>query len=377
MIRRIWMIVWKEFLQIRRDPRMLGVTVILPIFMVILYGYAINLDVRHLRLGILDNDRTTSSRQLLEGFTHNEYFLRFCDFSHHGEIEPALVSGLVKAVLIIPRGFSETLTSNREATVQILIDGSDSTTANTAIGYVHGILAEQSARVTLAAVQRVGSVRQDGVIPIENRFRNLYNPELRSANFIIPGLIAVILMMLSALLTSVTVVRERERGTIEQLIVSPVTSFELMIGKLIPYVLIAYGDVVLVVMTSVFLFAVPLKGNLFLLFALSGVFLTAALGVGLFISVKAPNQQIANMGAMVGTQLPAVLLSGFMFPITSMPESIRWVTNLIPATHFISILRGLFLKGNDLAILQRPTLILLGFAFLLVTLSALSFKKRL
>ncbi|HNV70421.1 MAG TPA: ABC transporter permease, partial [Candidatus Ozemobacteraceae bacterium] len=232
MIRRVWMIVWKEFLQIGRDPRMLGVTVILPIFMVVLYGYAINLDVRHLKLAILDEDRTGASRELLAAMTHNEYFLPVRDLSHRREIEPILLSGEAKVVIVIPRGYAESLAANQATDIQLLIDGTDSTSANTGIGYVNAIIREQSARLTLAAVRRVGSIRPDGVVPIENRFRNWYNPELRSANFIIPGLIAVILMMLSALLTSVTVVRERERGTIEQLIVSPLTAFELMVGKL-------------------------------------------------------------------------------------------------------------------------------------------------
>lgn len=376
MLQRLLTIAWKEFKQIGRDRRMLGITIILPVFMVILYGYAINLDVKHLRIGIIDHDRTSASRRLIEGFANSEYFTITAFLETDREIDDALLHERVRGVLVIPARYGRDLARHRTVAVQFVIDGSDSSSTNTALGYVGGLLGQMSADLGLAAVRR-GGIRRKELLPIENRFRNWYNPELRSANFIIPGLIAVVLMMLSALLTSVTIVREKERGTFESLIATPVTSFELVMGKLLPYVVISYGDVVLILLTSHLFFAVPFRGNLGVLFLLSGVFLACALGLGLLISARAPTQQIANMGAMIGTQLPAVLLSGFMFPITSMPEAFQWVPQLIPASHFIVILRGLFLKGSSLADLHSPTLALATFGTLVILLSARSFQKKL
>lgn len=376
MLLRLAMVAWKEFIQIGRDRRMLGVSVVLPVFMVMLYGYAINLDVKHLRIGILDHDRTDASRALIEAFANTEYFSVTDRFAADREIEPALITERVRGALVIPRGFGRDLARRRTVPVQFIIDGSDSTSASTVVGYVSTLLAGYSNTLAVQAVRRAGVGRRD-FLPIDNRFRNWYNPELRSNNFIVPGLIAVVLMMLSALLTSVTIVREKERGSFENLIVSPVTAFELVLGKLLPYVVIAFGDVLLVLLTSHFLFAIPFRGSLAVLFLLSGVFLTAALGIGLLISAKAPTQQMANMAAMVGTQLPAVLLSGFMFPITSIPESIQWIPTFIPATHFIRILRSLFLKGSPLSDLLLPAGILLGFGLVMIVASARSFKKKL
>ncbi|MBF0542820.1 MAG: ABC transporter permease [Candidatus Riflebacteria bacterium] len=376
MLLRLLMISWKEFKQISRDPRMLGITIILPVFMVALYGYGINLDVKHIRIGILDHDRSATSRRLIEAFAHTEYFSIVTFLERDCDIDSAIFEEAVRGVLVIPIHYGRDISRHRSVPVQFVIDGSDSSSANTALGYVKGLLGRISSDFGLETVRRFG-IRRKQLMPIENRDRYWYNPELRSANFIVPGLIAVVLMMLSALLTSVTIVREKERGTFESIIGTPVTSFELVIGKLVPYVLISYGDVLLILLISHLFFAVPFRGNLGVLFLLSGVFLSCALGVGLLISARAPSQQIANMGAMVGTQLPAVLLSGFMFPITSMPERLQWIPQLIPASHFIVILRGLFLKGSSLSSLMPQTIALLLFGIAMIVLSAKSFKKKL
>ncbi len=373
---RLAMIAWKEFKQIGRDRRMLGVTIVLPVFMVLLYGYGINLDVKHVRIAILDQDRSAASRRVIEAFGNSEYFNVVTFLESTREIDPVILGDVAKGVLVIPHRYGRDLARRRSVAVQFVIDGADSTTANTTLGYITGLLGQLSNEAGLETVRRAG-VRRKELLPIENRFRNWYNPELRSANFIIPGLIAVVLMMLSALLTSVTIVREKERGTFESLIGTPVTAFELVLGKLLPYIVISYGDVVLILITSQVFFAVPFRGSLGVLFLLSGVFLVCALGIGLLISSRAPTQQIANMAAMVGTQLPAVLLSGFMFPITSMPEALQWVPQLIPASHFIVILRGLFLKGSGLAALAAPTAALVLFGSLVLIASARSFRKKL
>jgi len=262
--------------------------------------------------------------------------------------------------------------------VQLIIDGSDSTVASTALGYTSAIIQQQSAKISLEALQRAGlPASGSSLLPVDYRVRYWYNPELKSTNFIIPGLIAVILMMLSALLTSATVVRERERGTIESLVVSPVMPFELMLGKLIPYVIIAFFDVLLVIVAGRLLFHVPLLGSPALVLVLSGVFLTAALGIGLLISVTANNQQVAMVMAMVGTQLPAILLSGFVFPIASMPKVVQWISALIPASHFIKILRAIFLKGSGFGLIWKPSLLLLVFGLAMLALSSARFKKKL
>ncbi|HEX2951802.1 MAG TPA: ABC transporter permease [Armatimonadota bacterium] len=371
MILRTWMMIWKEFKQISRDPRMLAVAVLLPVFMLLLYGYAINLDVRHVRMAVYDQDHSQQSREMINAFSCSGYFdiVGYLDNDH--DIAPELDDSKAKMVLVIPVTFSHDLADGRRAQVQVLVDGSDSTTASTAIGYATMIIQQQSLKIALSAGQ-VGATQ-----PIDHRSRFWYNPELKSTNFIIPGLIAVILMMLSALLTSVTVVRERERGTIEQLIVSPVKPIEIMLGKLIPYVLIAFCDVILVLIVSTLIFHIPLIGSPLLVLALSAIFVIAALGIGLLISTVAPNQQVAMLVAIMATQLPTVLLSGFMFPISSMPRAIQVLTNIIPAAHFIRILRAIFLKGSGFMMLWKPSLLLLLIGLLMLVLSSVRFRKKL
>lgn len=373
MLLRTWMITWKEFKQISRDPRMLTVVILIPLFMLLLYGYAINLDVTHLRLAVYDQDRSRQSREVIAAFTRSGYYTQTAVLFSHRDVAARLDNGSAQLVLSIPPTFSADLANGRTATVQLLIDGSDSTVASTAIGYATQIIQEQSMRMAVAAIPGAPVAMR----PIELRSSYRYNPELRSTDYIVPALIAVILMMLSALLTSVTVVRERERGTIEQLLVSPVRPIELMLGKLIPYVVIAFGDVLLVMLAGALVFHVPLRGSLPLALLLSAIFVTAALGIGMFISTVARNQQTAMIAAMLTTQLPTVLLSGFMFPISSMPKVIQLLTNIIPASHFIRIMRGIFLKGNGLDLLWKPSLLLLAIAVAMLLLSAGRFKKSL
>ncbi|HEY3377614.1 MAG TPA: ABC transporter permease, partial [Armatimonadota bacterium] len=296
---RTRMMIWKEFRQISRDVRMMIVVVMLPIFMLLLYGYAINLDVKHVRMAVYDLDHSAQSRDLIGAFTHSGYFDIVGYLSDEHDVARTLDAGGAKMVLVIPPTFSADLADGRIAPVQVLVDGSDSTSATTAIGYTGTILQEQSQKIVMAALP----IARGATLPIDSRLRIWYNPELKSANFIIPGLIAVILTMLAALLTSVTVVRERERGTIEQLIVSPLQPIEIMLGKLIPYVIIAFGDVLLVMLVSKLVFQIPLVGSAALVLVLSGIFVTAALGIGLLISTVAPTQQVAMTGAMMGTQL--------------------------------------------------------------------------
>src|SRR5574340_847217 len=232
MLLRIWMIVWKEFVQIFRDPRTLAIVVVLPVLLLVIYGYAINLDVDQIWLCVYDQDRSRPSRELIEGFTSGGYFRLVHYAEGYDEATHTLDDGVAKVALIIPPTYAQDLAAGREAQVQLVVDGSDSTTASTAIGYVNAIMEQQSTRVTVEALARQG-LNLRAVAPLDARVRSWYNPELRSANYIVPGLIAIILMLLSALLTSMTIVREKERGTLEQLIVSPLLPGELMLGKVI------------------------------------------------------------------------------------------------------------------------------------------------
>jgi len=376
MLQRIKMVAWKEFIHILRDIRSLAVVIVLPILMVVLYGYAINTDVRHLPLAIIDLDHSAPSRDLMGAFLHGEYFDVAVYSGDYAGLDAVMDRGRAVIALVIPAGYAQDLSAGRQAQVQVIADGSDSTTATTAIAYATATIQQQSAGLAAAAVLRHGT--GTGIAPpVEMRQRFWYNPELKSVNFIVPGLIAVILMMLSALLTSMTVVRERERGTIEQLIVSPVMPRELIIGKLIPYILISFLDVILVIAAGRLIFNVPLNGSPGLVLALSAVFLTASLGIGLLISVSSGSQQTAMTVAMMATMLPSVLLSGFAFPVKAMPVVIQWLTSIVPARYFLTIIRSIFLKGMGIGQLWQPALFLLLFGAGILWLSSLRFKKKL
>lgn len=377
MWRRIAMVAWKESLQIVRDWRTLTVVLVMPVLMLAIYGYAISFDVKHLPLAIQDDDRTAASRALVASFSGSPYYEIRAWPVTPGESTLLLEDGSVKMVLTIPRGYADDLSAGRTGRVGLLVDGADSTTASSGIAYAEAIIQEHSAVVTMAAVARKGISVTEDFVPVEVRSRHWYNPEQRSANYIVPGLLAVIMMMMAAFLTSLTVVREKERGTIEQLVVSPLRPVELMLGKLVPYVVIPYLDVILIIGAGRLLFGVPVAGSKPLLFLMTGIFLTASLGIGLLISVVSPTQQTAMTFAMLLAMLPSFLLSGFVFPISAMPPAVRAMTLIIPARHFIVIVRGIFLKGVGTEVLWKPAAILLCFGLLVLGLSSLKFRKKL
>ena len=376
MLLRIYAVARKEIIQILRDPRTLAVVLVLPFVMLTLYGYAIKTDVKHLRTAVLDLDHTSRARDFLRAFENSEYFdlVRYLD--KPDEIDAMLDRGTAKLAVVIPPHFARDLAQGKTVQVQVIVDGSDPANASIGLAYVAGVVNGYSGNLTLAAAERAGIPRGVVTPPLDVEPRVWYNPDLKSTNFIVPGLMAVILMMLSALLTSMTIVRERERGTLEQIVVSPIMPAELMIGKILPYVLIAFLDVVLVLVAGQLLFHVPLRGSAALLLGLSTFYLLAALGLGLLISTVADSQQSAMVMAMMGTQLPAMLLSGFVFPVLNMPKAIQVLTYLIPARFFLVIIRSIFLKGLGIAYLWRPALYLLVFGVALLTLATLRFKKR-
>lgn len=372
MTGRIRPVIKKEFRQIARDPRTLVMLLILPAFLLIMYGYALNFDVKHIPLAVLDQDQSRESRDFIRLFLQTEYF----DLNHTvaapTEVDRLLDEGKVSVVLVIPYGFSRHLLAGREAAVQVLLDGEEAGAAGTAVGYVNAIFRNYSAGLALQAEERSG--RRTIAQPVDFRPRVWYNPELRSAKFLVPGLMAFVLMITVVISTSFSVVRERERGTMEQLIVSPLRPSELIIGKTIPYILISLVSSHLVLMFGYILFDVGIKGNYFLLLAAMLFFLTSGLGLGLLISTVARSQQVAFMIAVISTMLPTFVLSGFVFPIRNMPEIIQVITYLIPARYFLIIMRGIMLKGVGFPAVWENLLVLLGFSIL--TVAASSFRMR-
>ncbi|MGA1874814.1 MAG: ABC transporter permease [bacterium] len=374
-LHRLWAMARKEFLHIIRDPRSLGMGIAIPLLMLILYGYALTLDVDKVPAVIWDQSQSPTSRELISRFHGSRYFSIRGYASSYGELEQAIDTRQALIALIIPPDLAGRIKSGRPASVQLIADGSDSNTATMAIGYAETIIRIYSEEVTLEQIRRAGgqSLRQ----PIELRPRVWFNADLESRNYIIPGLIAVIMMVIAALLTSLTVAREWENGTMEQLISTPIKSQELILGKLIPYFTIGLFDVFLAVAMGKVLFEVPLRGSAALLFIMTAVFLVGTLSMGLLISVVAKNQLVANQMAMVMTFLPSFLLSGFVYAISNMPRFLQIITYFVPARYFVDILRGIYLKGVGLEVLWPEALLLTVFGAVMVILSNVKFKKKL
>ncbi|MBZ0157759.1 MAG: ABC transporter permease [Alphaproteobacteria bacterium] len=370
---RIKAIAKKELIQIRRDPLSLAMAFLMPVMLLFLFGYAITLDVDNLRTVVYDQDKSGISRELIREVSASGYFTLVATLHDGAGIDRYLDSGRAHLVLSIPEDFSREIRAGRAPALQVIVDGSDSNTATIALGYVTA--------VTERFAQRVGRGRNPlGITQrplIDPRVRVWYNPELKSRNYIIPGLIAVIMSVIAALLTSLTVAREWERGTMEQLISTPVKTPELVLGKLIPYFLIGVIDMILSVFLAVFLFGVPLKGNALLLMALSSLFLFGGLSLGILISIIAKSQLVASQVAMVATFLPAFLLSGFMYAISNMPIVLQGITYVIPARYFVTILKGIFMKGSTFHLLLGETALLSFFGLAVFALANRKFRKRI
>ena len=360
-------IIKKEFLHIARDFRSLVIIIVLPLAMIFIYGHAVKLDISEITLGVLDRSNSSASRELVNRFINTDYFVLNAVIHDNDDIPRLFKRREIKAALVIPPDFSESLVNNRTTGVQIIIDGSNSNTGTVIKNYTNMIISSYSSDRTIAGM--------DSPFTVEPRI--WYNPDLDSANFIIPGLVAVILMMISALLTSITIVREKETGTMEQILVSPVRPLEIIFGKVLPYVLLAFIDGVIIVAAARFGFGVEISGSIVMLALLSIVYLYACLSIGLFISTRVRTQQVAMMLALVITILPSIILSGFMFPIRSMPIALRYLSHIVPAKYFLVIIRGIILKGNGFEQLWPQTLFLLILGTLLLFASVKRFKLRL
>jgi ABC-2 type transport system permease protein len=374
MARRLWSIVRKEFIQIVRDPRTLAITFVMPVIMMLLLGYAATTDVRNVPLVVVDQDRSAESRALLDSFAATDFFKRTYDADSEEQVEQLIAAGDVRTGVIIPPDYSELVRAGQPAQVAFLIDGSDPSVAQTSlqaatlIGQQHGIeiIAQRMAAAGQAAL----------ALPVEVRTTVWYNPDLISAFYMVPALIGIILLFVSTILTSTAIVRERERGTIEQLLVTPIHSWELLVGKIAPYVLICFWDTIEVLLVGALVFNVPINGSVPLLLLLSGLFLVTTLGIGLFISTIAHTQQEAMMTALFFL-LPNIFLSGFFFPIAAMPEILQWITYLVPLRYFLDIVRGIVLKGVGIEALWFDVIALVIFGIVIMGAAARRFRKSL
>jgi ABC-2 type transport system permease protein len=372
---RILHLVRKELLQLRRDPQMLRILFASPVFQLFVFGYAVSTAIRHVATALFDQDRSVQSRELAERFVRSGYFDIVARPAAPREIDDLLDAGRAQVALVIPRGFAEDLAADRTARVQLLVDGSDSMTAAMISGYAGGVAGEYSSRVAAERLERLRA-RVQRVPAVEERTRVWYNPELKSVRFMVPGVLSMILFLVTMLMTSLAIVKEREIGTLEQLVVTPITPGELIAGKTLPYIGIGFVEILLVLALSTFWFRIPIAGSVPLLFALSLVFILTSLGLGLFISTISHTQQQAMMSTFF-FMLPSILLSGFIFPIANMPLAIQWLTHVIPLRYYLVIVRGIFLKGNGFAILWPQVAVLALFGAAILGLSALRFKKRL
>lgn len=366
---RLMAVARKEALQLRRDTRSLILAFALPLLLLVLFGYAISWDIDNIRTAVLDEDHSARSRDVVEAFGSSGYFTVVSRLERPAEIDSLLDRGRVQAVLVVPAGFAADLGAGRTPPLQVIVDGSDANTATIVLAYAQAVVNTWSTRVQLRGVP----LRP----PIEAESRVWYNEELASRNMIVPGLVAVIMMIIAAILTSLTIAREWERGTMEQLAATPVTRAEVVIGKLLPYLGIGLIDVALSAALGVVLFHVPFRGSAPLLMGLSFLFLTGALGLGIFISAAARSQLLATQMAMIATFLPAFLLSGFMFAIEVMPPALGALTYAVPARYFLVVTRGIFLKGVGVEVLRTQGLLMIAFAVVGTALAIGMFRKEL
>jgi len=376
MILRLRSLIRKEFIQIVRDPRTLGLTLLYPVVMLLMLGYAITNDVRNIPLAVLDRDQSSQSRALLDAYRNADYFSLEYFINSEEEMQRLIETNQARAAIIIPPTYSNEITAGRVAQVGFIIDGSDPNVAGTALSAAVLIGQSQATKVVVERSIRAGGTGVLAHPPVDVRTTVWYNPGMITAYYMIPGLIGMILQFLTTFLTATSVVRERERGTIEQLIVTPIRSWELIVGKLAPYVLIAFFDTLEILVAGVLLFQVPINGSILLLLLLSALFLVTTLGMGLLISTIANTQQEAMLTTMF-TLLPGIFLSGFLFPLAAMPKLLQAASYVIPLRYFVIVTRGIVLKGVGAEMLLPEVFALSVFALLIMVATAMRFRKQL
>lgn len=359
----------KEAIHIRRDPMALFFTVLIPLLQLMLFGYAINTNVRDIATVVYDAAHTQESRRLLDRFVNSDDF-SVSEYATSDEaMNEAIVAGRAKVGIKIPPDYSRRLLAGETASLLVLVDGSDSLVAGQASGTANAIALQES----LDRVLENLPVRRE--LPVEARRKMLFNPDSKSPNFILPGMVVILVQMMTVMLTALSIVRERERGTLEQLFMTPVTPLGLMIGKMVPYAIVGFAELCVILIVMSWKFNVPIHGSVWLLLLLMIPFIMTMLGFGLLISTRAQSQNEA-MQIAFGTMLPTVFLSGYIFPIETMPTFFQFISKLIPATYMIKIVRGIILRGTGLGDLWQPGLILSGFSMLLILISALRFRKK-
>jgi len=372
---RLMSLIRKEFIQIVRDPRTLIMILGIPIMQLMLMGYAATNDVRNVTLAVFDQDRSPAARRLLDAYRSADYFLIAYDVQSEEELRELIDSGKARAGLIIPSDYSTRVSGDGTARIAFVLDGSDPTVGSTALSAARLIAQEHSTQILNSRLVRIGQ-STTLTTPVETNTNVWYNPDLVSAYFMVPGVIAQILFSLTSVLTATAVVRERERGTIEQLIVTPIRSWELMTGKIIPYIILAFFNTLEVLALGSWLFDVPIRSDLGIILLLSGLFLLSGLGIGLVASTIANTQQEAMM-AIFMTLLPSVFLSGFFFPIEAMPKILQWISYAVPTRYYLVIIRSLLIKGVGSSHLQNDIIALVIFAVIIMTIAILRFRKRL
>ncbi|MFQ5709261.1 MAG: ABC transporter permease [bacterium] len=358
---RIRPIVRKEFIHISRDFRTLVIVILMPVVMLFLYGFALNMEIQNIDLIVLDHSKTPDSRALIQRFEGSDYFTVKHFAGPESQLEPFFDRRDARMILIVPEDFSKALYRQPRTSIQVLIDASDPNAAQAIRNYANAVISSVNTEQAIMPAFKVEPTIW-------------YNPALKSSYFFVPGLAALILIMISALLTSIAIVREKETGTLEQILVSPIRPIEIIVGKVVPYIVLAFIDLIIILAIAHFVFAVPFIGRLSLLVFSSLVFIFAALSLGLMISTKARTQQVAMMMALVATLLPTVMLSGFIFPLTSLPKPLQLLSYLVPARYFLVVIRGIMLKGNSLLQLWPEVSVLGALGVVLLIVSTRRFK---
>ncbi len=369
-------IIIKEFQQLKRDPRLFRIVIIAPVIQLILLGYAANLDINNIKTIVYDLDKTSASRDFIEKFQSSGYFSINSYAENYKQVADKINKGADLWALIIPKDFEKKLKRGEQVKIQAIFDGSDGNKAGIAFGYVTGLVSSYSQGILAEAKDKSGS-KISFISSITPELRVWYNPDLKTRFFILPGLMGLILTIITTTLMAMGIVKEREIGTYEQIIVTPIKPYQLIIGKTVPFVVVGFIDALLVMGVMVFWFGIAVRGDFFFLMFASFIYVLSSLGLGLFISTVSKTQQQAMMVAMFGILLPMNFLSGFAFPIENMPGWIQPITYLIPLRYYITILRGVILKGNGMFQLIPETLALLGMGILILALSSLRFQKRL
>jgi ABC-2 type transport system permease protein len=366
----------KEFLQFKRDPKMFALILLAPVIQLTFLGFAANLDINLVRTIVFDQDRSNTSRDFIERFTSSGYFQIEKYVSSYDEITNEINKGNAILALVIPDDFEKDIYNHRTAFVQALFNGSDGNTAGITAGYTQNIVSGYSQNIIVNFLNRSGQ-KLSSVSVISPEIRIWYNPELKTRNFMVPGIVGLLLSLITLILTSLAVVKEKEIGTMEQLIVTPLKPYQIIIGKLVPFVVLSFAAVIIILAAMYFIFGIPVKGELWFLFFSSFLYILSTLGLGLFVSTISKTQQQAMMISIFAVMMPMIFLSGFAFPIENMPKSIQYISYIVPLRYFNDIIRGVILKGLGFSDLWLNALLLFVMGIVILFFSSMRFKSRL